>query len=247
MVPLIVLFIINVGTARPSSNDWFGRANSEAWKDVNDLYLNVKADMKSKGKAGHHIGKAESDQLMVHNIKGILKAQKYSIHEAANNFNVSESFLSKIMETEPFNKDDMNISENDISNFGFKDQTKRFDEENSSKRYAVFNISSFDCPDCTERTITTVSNVKGTPTDSPMMEFTCQGLTVKNPGFYAVLPIGDRNKDMLPVYVFGPAVNRLLLGVVSMVWLNKGDAITFKISTHGIKYLVGFQLRVHKL
>jgi len=241
MVLLLSIFIINVGTARASSNGWFGRANSEDWKTVNSLYFNVKADMKANGKASQHIGKAESDQLMVHNIQGLLKAQKYSIPEAANNFNVSENFLSKLMDTKPFNMNEKKSSGNNISMIDFKDQVQRFNDGNSSKNYAVFNISSFDCPDCNERTATTISNVKGTPTDSPMMEFTCQGLTVKKSGFYLLRPIvGGSFQVLVPT-------GNIELGCVSTVWLDKGASITFKIKKQDIVDLVGFQLRVHKV
>merc|ERR1711892_131026 len=238
---LLAVFVTIVGSAGASNNAWFGRANSEDWKTVNDLYFNMKADMKANGKAGQHIMGQEADQLMVHNIQGLLKAQKYSIPEAANNFNVSENFLSKLMDTKPFNMNDKKTAGNDISMIDFKGQVKRFKDGNSSKNYAVFNISSFECPDCNERTATTISNVKGTPTDSPMMEFTCQGLTVKKSGFYLLRPIVGGS-----FLVFVPTGN-IELGCVSTVWLDKGASITFKIYKEDIMDLVGFQLRVHKV
>ena len=105
MLSKILLFLIFtiVGADRVSNNGWFDRTNRVEWKAVTTLFMDMKADMKAKGSAGHHIGKAESDQLMIHNIQGLLKAQQYTIPEAAHHYNVSEAFLSKVMETKPFN------------------------------------------------------------------------------------------------------------------------------------------------
>merc|ERR1719234_231125 len=52
-----------------------------------------------------------------------------------------------------------------------------------------FKIISFDCPDCMDRDWRSIINVHGTPTNSSLMEFSCPGLIVKQPGFYVVLAI----------------------------------------------------------
>ena len=82
-----------------TSSTWYSK---EDWEGVTNLYNTIKVDMKKQGKAGNDIGKEESEKLMVHNIQGLLLAQKYSIPMAAEKYGVSEMFLSKIMETKPF-------------------------------------------------------------------------------------------------------------------------------------------------
>ena len=111
---------------------------------------------------------------------------------------------------------------------------------------AVFTVSSFDCPDCSMSREATVTNVKGTPTNSPMMEFSCQGLTVKQSGFYLLRPIETDSSNMHLPHIFVPSGN-IETNCVSTVWLDKGDAITFKTKTQDMKYLKGFQIRVHKV
>ena len=96
--------------------------------------MDMKADMKAKGNAGHHIGKTESDQLMIHNIQGLLQAQQYTIPEAAHHYNVPEAFLMKVMETKPFNMEDKHgqneliciDSINKIDNLELKRQVERY-------------------------------------------------------------------------------------------------------------------------
>ena len=80
---LLFLIITSVGADRVSNNGWFDRTNRVEWKAVSTLYMDMKADMKAKGSAGHHIGKTESDQLMIHNSQGLLPAQQYTISESA--------------------------------------------------------------------------------------------------------------------------------------------------------------------
>merc|ERR1711892_125121 len=198
--------------------------------------------MKSKDKARHHIGKAESHQLMVHNIQGLMNLQKYSVLEAANKFDVSEDFVSEIMETRPFDLDEKNDFVNDISQFGFEDQVERIDDGNSSERYAVFNITSFDGTDV--RTGTLVSNVKGTPTNSPMMEFSHEGLTVKQSGFYLLRIVSNDGPFAVDInFPYG----RMQYRVVTTGWLEEGDVFEFRIEKQDKKYLVGLQLRVQRV
>merc|ERR1719347_143606 len=204
-------------------------------EDVLNLYQSIKADMKEQGRNGKHIGKEESDKLMVHSIQGLLLAQKYSITEAAKHYNVSEEFLAKLMDTNPFESNSVNV----IPKLSSMNQVRSFDGGNSS----VFTIKGFDCPDCNERMETTVSNLSGTPTNSPMMEFTCQGLTATQSGFYLLRPIGTRDRSTgFHIFVHGENIE---LGCVSTVWLEKGDSVTFKTTTEGRKKLIGFQIRVH--
>ena len=133
MMSKIVLVLIFTCVGAGSNIGWFDRSNRVEWKAVSTLYRDMNADMKAKGNAGHHIGKTESDQLMIHNIQGLLHAQQFTRSEAARHYNVSEALLSKVMETKPFNMEDKNgqnellgiDSINEIDHFELKRQVKR--------------------------------------------------------------------------------------------------------------------------
>jgi hypothetical protein len=118
-----------------------------------------------------------------------------------------------------------------------------------------FTIQSFDCPDCINGQWMTITNVKGTPTNNSMMEFSCSGLSVKQAAFYLlllVLPKDDparRNPPHVQIFVSGSDASRpmpLEMGsTVSTVWLNPGDVITFKTTTRDMKSVPGTMIKVH--
>jgi len=216
-----------------TSSTWYSRENIKDWysrEGVTNLYNTIKEDIKKQGNAD--IGKEESEQLMVHNIQGLLLAQNYSLPVAAEKYGVSEMFLSKIMETKPFPTNDYSVVDDNP---------------------AIFNLTGFDCSDCNEDLPRTITNLTGTPTNSSLMDFTFWGLTVKQSGFFLLMPINTWERQALfQVMVPSPNVNSWegldLEGThITIVWLNKGDTISFKATTAGISQLKGFQIRVQKI
>ena len=117
----------------------------------------------------------------------------------------------------------------------------------------IFNLTGFDCPDCTEDFARTITNLTGTPTNSSLMDFTFWGLTLKQSGFFLLMPINTWGRGAwFHVKVPSPNINSWegldLEGThITIVWLNKGDTISFKATTAGKSQLKGFQIRVQKI
>jgi hypothetical protein len=116
-----------------------------------------------------------------------------------------------------------------------------------------FTIHSFDCPDCVDGQWMTIMNVKGTPTNNSMMEFSCSGLKVKQAAFYLLLPVlpKDDPKRRTHVQIFVSGSDQAdwipleLYSTVSTVWLDQGDVIIFKTTTRDMKFVPGTMIKVH--
>ena len=130
-----------------------------------------------------------------------------------------------------------------------------------------FKIISFDCPDCISRDWRSIINVQGkflqieifsmqqcvpsgTPTNSSLMEFSCPGLVVKQPGFYVVLPIFPDPEHTKPVWVVPKT--KSWDGILNSkppatIWFDKGDQINFKTTTENMHRVPGTIIRVQKM
>ena len=133
-----------------------------------------------------------------------------------------------------------------------------------------FKIISFDCPDCISRDWRSIINVhgkflqianftiqsltSGTPKNSSLMEFSCPGLVVKQPGFYVVLPI-------FPHIPNAPAPTQAVQVVPktkswdgflrseppATIWFDKGDEINFRTMPANMDFVPGTVIRVQKI
>ena len=133
-----------------------------------------------------------------------------------------------------------------------------------------FKIISFDCPDCISRDWRSIINVhgkflqianftiqsltSGTPKNSSLMEFSCPGLVVKQPGFYVVLPIfphiPNAPATAQPVQVVRKTKSwdrALESKPPATIWFDKGDQINFKTTTENMHRVPGTIIRVLKM
>ena len=79
-----------------ASSGWYGRERTSVMR----LYQAIKQDME--------VGREVSDKLMVHSIQGLVLVQNHSISMAAQRYHVSEEFIIKILETNPFETNSVN-------------------------------------------------------------------------------------------------------------------------------------------
>ena len=133
-----------------------------------------------------------------------------------------------------------------------------------------FKIISFDCPDCISRNWRSIINVHGkflqisnftiqsltssTPKNSSLMEFSCPGLVVKQPGFYVVLPIfphiPNAPATAEPVQVVPKTKSWdgfLHSKPPATIWFDKGDEINFRTMPAYMDFVPGTVIRVQKI
>ena len=99
------------------------------------------------------------------------------------------------------------------------------------------------------------SLILGTPTNSSLMEFSCPGLVVKQPGFYVVLPIFP---NLNPDPHYRPEPLQVLPKTKSWdgflhskppatIWFDKGDEVNFRTLPANMDFVPGTVIRVQKI
>ena len=87
----------------------------------------------------------------------------------------------------------------------------------------------------------------GMPSNSSLMEFSCPGLVVKQPGFYVVLPIFPDHRSVWVTPRTNSWDGVLQSKPPATIWFDKGDEINFKTTTENMARVPGTIIRVKKI
>ena len=240
---LLLTVFITKGRARTGNSLGFN-ITSEQIKTLNEIQTPIHRTDRIQDSGPHSAVKNLFEDI--HIIKGLLDVL-HSLLVAGPV--VSDNYLSKLNKTKLFIDLKLEEMKNNLKLIEPEAMKKMTEPPGSDPAYAMFTITGFECPDCTDGSWHTITSLQGTPTNSPMMEFTWTGLTVKQDGFYLIspeLPIDPSGRPLDHIKIFVPD-GPIELTCVSTVWLNQGQEITFKTTARDREFVAGTGLRIQKI